>query len=277
MIQTLSKAVLNAVPPGARRRLRGAPVIGPIQRAVFSALFDGREFDHVVDAGPAKGVAFRIRLPEDKGVWTGGYEAAFAEAVAAAMRARAGRPAFDVGGWHGYFSGVLAANGASAVHVFEPLAENQRRLERLIALNPARAIALHPVAVGDHDGEATLVVMPDSSMAKLSDSAFQTDAASRDQARVTLRSLDSLIASGAAPEPALIKLDVEGAELAALTGAAALIERAKPAIFLEAHSGALRRDCEAFLTERGYRIKSLDEDPAAARRRDVHQLSAVAA
>lgn len=70
--------MLNLVPLSARRYIKQLPGIAQLQRRLVSTLLDGREFTHNVDAGPAKGISFLIRLPEDKGIWTGTYELDFA-------------------------------------------------------------------------------------------------------------------------------------------------------------------------------------------------------
>jgi hypothetical protein len=65
---------------------------------------------------------------------------------------------------------------------------------------------------------------------------------------------------------ALIKCDVEGAELLVLRGAARLIERSRPAILVSVHPAALahyghaRSDVEAFLTAFGYGIEVIAID-----------------
>ena len=52
--------------------------------------------------------------------------------------------------------------------------------------------------------------------------------------------------------PALMKIDVEGAELYVLRGAKALLREHHPAILLSIHSDDLRRDCLEYLREIGY-------------------------
>src|SRR6185437_6925840 len=114
--------MLRRVPWSIRARIKNIPVLAQAQRAIFSHVLDGREIEHCVDAGPAKGITFAIRLPEDKGIWTGTYEIDFAARLAASVKA--GSIAYDVGSFHGFFAGVMAAQGATEVHAFEPLPQN---------------------------------------------------------------------------------------------------------------------------------------------------------
>jgi hypothetical protein len=63
------------------------------------------------------------------------------------------------------------------------------------------------------------------------------------------------------PAPHFIKMDIEGAELAALEGARRVLSGVNPPkILIEFHSEALRRDGCAMLGELGYRFYSLGGD-----------------
>ncbi len=80
--------------------------------------------------------------------------------------------------------------------------------------------------------------------------------------------MDSLIASGSLQAPDLIKIDVEGAEVDVLRGAAQLLEDSHPIIFIEAHSADLERECMQELKRFGYRFTLLESEelpPDAAR------------
>jgi FkbM family methyltransferase len=221
---------------------------------------EGQEFVHTVDAGPARGLVYPVRLPEDKGVWTGTYEIEFAAALANAVTP--GSVCLDIGGWHGFYSGVMALAGASKVIVFEPLPANCAHIRRLIELNPHLSIELIDAAVADREGAAEFQIMPQETMGKLAESPFQPEQRSSEQIRVRLVALDELLAQGRIPAPSTIKVDVEGGELLVLRGAAKLLREHKPALFMEIHSPELARDCRKLLEELGYEIELLkEEDP----------------
>ena len=266
------RTAVSIVPWSLRSRIRRVPGLAQFQRWLVRTTLDGREFEHRVDAGPAKGVRFWVRMPEDKGIWTGGYEREFAGRVAAAIPK--GGVSYDIGGWHGFFSGVMAANGARKVVVFEPLPTNIERIQRVMALNPGLPIELMATALGEKSGEAELVIMPESSMAKLAASSFQRDQTVGERIVVPIVAIDELVASGKAPPPDLMKLDVEGAELMVLKGASRTLAAHGPRIFAEVHSSALLVDVTAFLTGLGYQVDRIDSDPAAALRNDVFQIDA---
>lgn len=266
------RSAVSLVPWGLRGAVRSIPGIAQAQRWLVSRTLDGSEFEHRVDAGPAKGVRFRIRMPEDKGIWTGTYELAFAQRIAAAVPK--GGVAFDIGGWHGFFAGVMAAQGAAKVVVFEPLPDNIARIEQLVALNPNLPIQLMPIALGAEEGVTEMVVMPETSMAKLAGSDFQPEATSATRLSVRISSIDTLVSSGALPAPSLLKLDVEGAEMMVLRGAEAVLKSSRPVIFAEIHSSALLVEAKAYLSALGYIVTRIDEDEALAQRRDVFQIHA---
>lgn len=268
-------SALSLIPFSIRDRIKSIPGVAQLQRAIVSRALDGAEFEHRVDAGPAKGITFHLRMPEDKGIWTGTYEIDFATRLAAAVKP--GTVAYDIGSWHGFFAGVMAAQDAAHVHVFEPLPANAERIRRLIALNPTRSITLHACAVGEREAEMDLMIMPETSMAKLEASTFQAGETSAERVRVKVRSIDTMIAAGEIAPPALMKIDVEGAEAMVLAGARETLARHRPVIFAEVHSTSLLDQCRKLLQADGYSIEHIDTDSTAADARDVFQIRAVPA
>ncbi len=270
MSSIVLNALMKAIPPDWRRHVKSVPGLAYVQRRLVSTLLNGREFPHKVDAGPAKGISFLIRLPEDKGIWTGTYEHDLASRIAAAVQP--GTVGYDIGGWHGFFSGVMAANGAREVHVFEPLPLNIGRIRKLIELNTDKSITLHEVALGASDAEMSLLIMPETSMTKLEISAFQNEVTSQNKLRVRVRSLDSIVHAGEIMPPSLVKIDVEGAELLVLQGAQATLREHHPEIFAEVHSPALLKQCMEFLTAANYRVELVGADCGEALTKDVCQV-----
>ena len=71
--------------------------------------------------------------------------------------------------------------------------------------------------------------------------------------------LDDVLARGEIPVPGLIKLDVDRAELSALTGAKGLLAAHRPHLIVEVHSVELERQCAELLIELGYRPRIVTE------------------
>jgi FkbM family methyltransferase len=271
-MRNIARILLKVVPFSVRDRIRTIPGVAGLQRAIIARTLDGREFEHRVDAGPAEGITFLVRMPEDKGIWTGTYEIDFATRLAASVNP--GTVAYDIGSWHGFFAGVMAAQGAAQVHVFEPLPANAERIRRLVALNQGHSITLHPCAVGERDAEMDLMIMPETSMAKLEASTFQAGVTSAERVRVKVRSIDAMIDAGEIAPPALMKIDVEGAEAMVLLGARETIRRHRPVIFAEVHSAPLLEQCQKLLEGESYGIELIDADPEEASMKDVFQIRA---
>lgn len=250
------RASIRFIPHRLRSRIAGVPGIAALQRWLIDRFLRGTPFLHVITSGPAAGLRFEVTLPLDKAVWSGTYEEEFATELVQRVVKEA--VCFDVGGYRGYFAGTMALAGAGRVIVFEPLPANQEAISRLCQLNPALPIELRKVALGKADGSFNFKVMPDPSMGKLDSSGFQPEASSASQIEVAVRSIDSIVAAGEAPAPALLKIDVEGAELDVLLGATKLLSSFRPIVMLEAHSPLLHAGCRELLTEHGYRVSRLE-------------------
>jgi len=271
-MEQMVNRLIRIVPWTLRNQIKQMPGISNLQRAIVSKLLHGKEFTHRVDAGPAKGIKFLVQLPEDKGIWTGTYESVFAAALSSQVPR--GGVAYDIGSWHGFFAGVMAAQGARQVHVFEPLPANVERIRELASLNPDKDIVLHDCALGDRDTEMDLVAMPETSMAKLEVSNFQSLETSNARCRVPVRSVDSLIELGEAAPPDIMKIDVEGAELLVLHGALNTLRANHPIIFAEIHSSDLLTESTRFLEDEGYSVSLMGEIGAADLAEDVFQIHA---
>lgn len=268
---------VDFVPLGLRNTIRRIPVIRTLQRLIIDRFLGGQSFVHTITAGPAKGLRIPVTLPGDKLIWAGTWELQFATAVKEAVSP--GDTCCDIGSYRGYFAGVMASAGASRVHCFEPNVGNLKDLERFRLENPGFPIDVHPIAIGDEDGEVEFLEMPEPTMGKLASSGFQPELRSHSTSRVKVARLDTLFSKGVIGSPAIIKVDVEGAELDVLRGARILIGDFKPRFFIEAHSLELARSCTEFLEGSGYRVSILPTEGDSGRSplREICHLAAVPA
>jgi FkbM family methyltransferase len=157
---------------------------------------------------------YPITLPDDKGIWTGTYELELAKAIAERGAGEATYASIAVDGAD-FFSGVMALAGASRVYAFEPLpakhgavAKDDRAESRFC---PSRSSKPR-----SRSSRATLefVVMPESSMGKLTTSSFQQENQGGQKIQVRRQwPLDTLWVAGEVQPPAVMKIDVEGAEM----------------------------------------------------------------
>jgi FkbM family methyltransferase len=168
---------------------------------------------------------------------------------------------FDAGANQGAYTEVLLAEArrtgcAVDVHAFEPSPVNLTALQRRFgAGSPVRVVG---AALSDRAGEAELFAGRDgSSHASLAPRSM-FGAAAAESVRVPLMRLDTYLDTQGVGHVDLLKLDVEGFELAALRG---LGERLRPETIdviqfeyggTTADAGASLHAINALLTERGF-------------------------
>lgn len=169
-----------------------------------------------------------------------------------------GRVLWDVGANIGFFSLLGARLGAEVV-AFEPVPENVARLRGNIASNGFdEVITVRDVAVAAATTVASLLVVEDASWSHLADRGWHPRTAGEIDVRVV--ALDDL----ALPAPDVIKIDVEGSEVAVLQGARRLLTERRPAVIIELH--ATNREVCELLDAAAYNVENLDgiESPVDA-------------
>lgn len=177
--------------------------------------------------------------------------------VAALVRQRLkGGVVLDVGANAGFFSVLAADLGASRVIAFEP----SPRALGLIGATASRdsRITLERSAVGAKEGTASLRVSED--VANAGTSSFLASMASGGQVMVPVVTVDGYCDEHRL-EPELVKIDVEGHELAVLQGMQAVLERGVPTIVCEVGSNPGRpapSEVVEYMAERGYVAHSIE-------------------
>jgi FkbM family methyltransferase len=142
----------------------------------------------------------------------------------------------DAGAHIGNHSAYLARYVPhTAIHAFEPWPANLALLRVNVADCPT--VVVHPFALGARVEVRSMVGDPNLGHARFGDGHGQD---------VEVRPLDSL----ALDDVALLKVDVEGAEAEALSGAAKTLDRWHPLVLIEDWAGR----GYAALESRGYRV-----------------------
>lgn len=170
-----------------------------------------------------------------------------------------GMTVFDVGANAGFYTLAFSRLVGDAGHVvaFEPLAENVHNLRRHIALNRLRNVTVVQAAVAGEQGVAGFAEAPNNSMGHMTaPNAYVIPTVSLDGVRSSLR----------LGVPALIKIDVEGAEGDVLRGARDTLAQKKSTILLATHGIEQERACVALLRDAGYGLNYLDGRPAVGER-----------
>jgi FkbM family methyltransferase len=140
-----------------------------------------------------------------------------------------GMTLFDVGASQGFYTLLFASlAGAERVHAFEPEEGNFRRLRTNLELNGFEAVHASRLAAVREPGEVALNVFPPELYGwhTLGTPSLEVDgrrAEPESRQRVRGVALDAYCAEHGIERIDLMKLDVEGAELDALTGAEQLL------------------------------------------------------
>ena len=238
--------IVDYLPISIKSIVKNIPLIKPIQTFLFNQFLKNEKFDAIISNGPAKGLIFPVTLPQDKLMWLGTWELDFAKSLKSLIKS--GFVCYDIGGYKGYYAGIMALSGSKDVFIFEPMPSNANAINQLIALNLKLPIELHQIAISDISGEAEFKFMSEDTMGKLTKSAFEKDVSSENVCKVVSKSLDDFISCGY-PEPDFIKIDVEGAEEFVLKGGIELLNRKKPILLIEIHSSEIGMRCYKILSD----------------------------
>ncbi len=226
----------------AARPLVGARVSAAIARSPLAArlrpVLSGAAADGprivIICGGPLRGMRMSVDLAREKYYWLGTHEPRAQRAFASAINP--GDVVYDVGAHAGY-STLLAATCAGPrgrVLAFEAYEPNLHRLRASVAANHLANVDARVLAISDACGDARFA-LHDSSLEGmlLGDDALPPS--HHTERTVTTMTIDAIVADGA-PPPAVIKIDVEGAEARVIAGARQTLTEHRPAVLIEIHS-----------------------------------------
>jgi FkbM family methyltransferase len=158
----------------------------------------------------------------------------------------------DVGshlGTHAVWFAALCP--ATRVHAVEPVKRFTRVIRRNAKANKlGRRIKIHQVGVSDAPGKAANLLSPEHQM------GFETHPEPQVETFAVVR-LDALVRE----QVAMIKLDVEGMEAAALLGAEAILLRDRPRVYAEARTDDEHDAVTKVLANYGYQATGLVFNP----------------
>ncbi|HEU4935072.1 MAG TPA: FkbM family methyltransferase [Vicinamibacterales bacterium] len=223
-------------------------------------------------AGPLAGREILIDR-RGSGAWedmlAGRFDAAIYDAIGQALPARGGI-VWDVGAHIGFHTlGFAALVGpAGRVVGFEPNPSNCERLQLNLEKNPdlAARIEIHRCALSDREGDCVFALSHDidsgaSSMSFLEGTASSVDPATSarwDRIVVPVRTADAF-GRDRLPRPNVVKIDVEGAELLVLRGAAETMKSGRATMIVETHCASAVFQVNAWFETQDYKVRLLAE------------------
>jgi FkbM family methyltransferase len=179
--------------------------------------------------------------------WLGFYEYEKQEWISREVRPNS--VFWDIGANVGFYS-LLASKlvVSGKVFAFEPAPRNLLYLREHLTLNRVTNVEVLAIAVSDKNGISSFKTEETGFMGHLSDSG---------QTIVPTATLDSLVEEGKVLPHDYVKMDIEGAELPALRGAARTFQRFRPVLFLATHSMDIEKECRHLLESWGYEWRSI--------------------
>ena len=203
-----------------------------------------------VPFGPMRGLRWMpASMPH--GAWLGTLERTQLDAFIAC--ARPGMTLWDVGANVGLYAipSGRAVGPHGRVFAFEPIVRNVEYLRRHIELNGLTSVTVVESAVADITGRLTM---------EPGDSASEARLATDGPWSVPAVALDDWRATTSTPAPALVKIDVEGAEDRVLLGTIRTLEVSRPILFISLHGERQRLACREILLALDYELASLLPD-----------------
>lgn len=230
MLHTLFSRMPRSWTDGLAKASRHSKLLGRLRAGVVRSL-KGR--DSVVVSGVGKGLLFNPRESDSRFV-LGTFEPAVQEFLASYLKP--GMVVYDIGANVGFLSMIAArlVGSTGAVHCFEPLPLNVESIGYNAALNHFSNVIVHAVALADRDGTADFRVSERPTFGALDDAPMEVDRESG-VIQVAVRRGDSFFSEKQLPAPAVIKMDIEGSEIAFLAGAQEMIRRNRPVLMIELH------------------------------------------
>lgn len=187
------------------------------------------------------------------GYWLGTYE--WEKQKLFKDKVRAGSVVYDVGAHVGFYT-LLASElvgDKGRVFSFEPNPRNIAYLRKHMDLNHRNNIQIFETAVSEKTGSHFFSVEENSFYGKISKDG---------QLEVKTVALDDLVDGEKLLPPDVVKIDVEGAELAVLRGAAGILRKYRPVLFLSTHGRGIHELCLNFLASLGYNFEVFGENEA---------------
>lgn len=196
------------------------------------------------DPGRARDLSFEVpfaglryrgnlsRLIDWMVYYFGAYELDELEFVRARVGGRGPVVALDVGANVGHHT-LYFASFCAQVHAFEPYPAVGRLIDEKVALNGLGNVVVHPVGIGEADAELDYYAPAGTNTGTGSFVATHEAANNRPAGRLRVVQGDDYLERLGLPSVDLVKIDVEGFELAVVRGLRRTLQRHRPVVVME--------------------------------------------
>ncbi len=224
--------------------------------AVEKLLCYGGQFLHLIPADCALTVPCGInrgrrwlRGAANAPEWLGLYELRKQRALRRLVSP--GMTVCDIGANAGFYTLGLArlVGERGRVIAFEPLPRNIQKIRYHLSLNRVTNVTLNDCALSDFTGTLRFSEGESDFTGRISQETGDLE--------VHSVRLDQFLKEKSLADPALLKIDVEGAENRVLEGALELLRRAHPVLVLALHGTEQKIGCSKILRAFGYRVLGL--------------------
>ena len=167
---------------------------------------------------------------------------------------RPGMVMLDCGAHIGEFTlaGAAAMGPDAEIHSFEPDPRNFEYLKENVARNQLNRVVVNQCAVGENDGEVKFHLGLDPTASSV---GLESHTQTVNVITVQVKNLSHYAEAHRLERVDFLKIDVEGAELAAVKGASDLLKKYKPGLlFIECDDHDNEMPVANFLISLGYRV-----------------------
>jgi UDP-N-acetylglucosamine--N-acetylmuramyl-(pentapeptide) pyrophosphoryl-undecaprenol N-acetylglucosamine transferase len=255
-VKRLLVRAAGALPDPLVRSLARARHRSPAARRLLDPLVRrARSVETEIREGPARGLRFDpagSAAQFSLGTAEPEVQAALAELLSP------GDVLWDVGANVGFFTliGARAVGERGRVFAFEPVPELAAAARRNAELNGFRNVEVVERAAAAEAGRAEFVLSQEPGWGRLA--AVGAPKEAQRTIAVETAALDELVERGELAPPAVVKIDVEGAEVDAIAGMRETLRRHRPLVLCELHG--TNREFAAAMRELGYEPAPLTGD-----------------
>jgi FkbM family methyltransferase len=239
--------------------VRRIPVIGKIVHGLVRKILPaGTRLSVAVRSGVAAGLLLSVDPRYEAGYAAGVHETRLLKVLA--LHLRRGDVLYDVGAHVGFISLVAArlVGSEGKIYAFEPDPENSKRILEHRGMNALPQIEVVPTAIWSECTKLSFRRDSDSS----SRNTGAVSGVTGDAKHPGISVVEAVTLDHFALEhrpPAVVKIDVEGAEEQVLEGAEAVFRQSQPTLICEIHTARLAESVSTWLTAHGYRWNWLNE------------------